>query len=415
MINRTIEIRTVAVILALAFVSACATTGHPVPRHPDPATFDTGIHAIRPLERPDAGNEQYGRVEESVRMAEAVIDPGEADPTLTQTIGTDGLALMPTPARAATLLATQVRVVLEREGMIAGVAVGGADREVYRPKAGEFHGLTLLLLRFPDADAAARAARDIDAVDKAVNAENVSVQIPGYTAAVAHWRPTVASLAATVAHESYVLHALASHTATDLSALTTLARNGFDKQIARLRDFTPTPVAEIASLPLDRDSMLSHMVPAAPGRWPYPAVFSLTRQVVAGWEASLYPAGVVLGPRAVRLWAMHGTPEASAPELHAVNGLDALFRYRTAAAARTAFEHAEQKDSEGHHVVVAPQGVPAEDMRCGAEDQVGKGGFTQFFCRVRYGRYIAIFFARTEQQMRQRAAAQYALLIGWVD
>ncbi|MBF6488841.1 hypothetical protein IU431_32505 [Nocardia otitidiscaviarum] len=351
---------------ALMFATACTIAGAPVAQHADPSTLDTGAYSVEAIEEPQPGIERHGRVLESVRLAETMIDPVEADNALTEPLGAVGLFLMPTPATAATLLAEPVRAVLEQHGMITGAAVGGADRAVPKqPSTGTFRGLTVMLFRFPDTASAQAAAQQIDTVDAAVSSDNVTVTIPDHPAAHAHWRPGVSTLAATVASEAYVISVLAAHTEADLGALTTLARNAFGSQILRLRDFAPTPVDQLTALPLDRDGMLARMVPLAPGRWPYPEVITFAQQVVAGWDSSLYATGIVLGPRALQLWGGRA-PEGRVPaEAHAVNNLGALYRYPTAASARAAFERLRSRaDGGDFRPIAGPAGIGGEDMHC---------------------------------------------------
>ncbi|WP_282780867.1 hypothetical protein [Nocardia sp. CC201C] len=269
-----------------------------------------------------------------------------------------------------------------------------------------------MVFRFPDTASAQAAAEQIDSVDAAVSTDNVPVSIADHPAAHAHWRPGVPTLAATIAAEAYVISVLAAHTETDLGALTTLARNAFDAQIQRLRDFAPTPADQLTTLPLDRDGMLARMVPLAPGRWPYPEVITFAGQVVAGWDSSLYATGIVLGPRALQLWSGR-PPEGRVPaEAHAVNNLGALYRYPTAASARAAFERLRGKDAE-HDLrpIAGPAGISEEDMHCTEENQPGHLALTRYLCVVRYGRYVAAVFTRDLTNLRQKAAAQYGLLV----
>ncbi|MFI1914132.1 hypothetical protein [Nocardia sp. NPDC020380] len=400
-------------ILILLAVAACTTAGRPIPRHPDPATLDVGAYSVRSLETPEQSTTDYGRVEEAVRLSEALIDPAEADAALTHPIGAERLALMPTPARAATVLAEPVRAVLSRYAMITGASVSGADRTLgEHPRTGDFRGLIVMVLCFPDDAAAQSAAREIDATDAAVSSDNVAVPIPDYPAAYAHWRPEVPGLAATIAAGTSVISVLAGTTTTDLGALTTLAHNAFGAQIRRLHDFTPTPSDRLATLPLDQNGMLARMVPAAPGRWPYPGVITLPAQVIATWDSALAAQGVVFGPRATRLWLGWSSPNQVAPEAMSVNGLDALLRFATAKDARTAFEQQTAKDAKGNtRPAAGPASIPDTDLRCVEVTDAGSIGALRFYCRIRYGHYEATILAREPQNMRQKAAAAYGLLV----
>ncbi|TQM32251.1 DUF7373 family lipoprotein [Nocardia bhagyanarayanae] len=399
-----------AAMTVSALAAGCTVTGSPAAQWVDPASLDVGAYSVEPLDVPRGDSARHGRVLESARMTEALIDPVEADPALRVPIGGAAMTPLPTPAKATTLLAAPVRAALERHGMLAGAAVGGSDRQagVGGPAVGSARVLTVIVLRFPDADAATRAAREIDAVDAAVSPDNAPVPIPNHSTAHAHWRPGVPTLAASVAHESFVVSLLAGHTAPDLGALTTLAGAAFDRQLARLREFAPTPRDRFAELPLDPEGMISRMVPQAPGRWEYPAVTSTSKQRNAGWDAALHATGVVYGPRAAYLWGSRKRPGTA--EAIGYSGFNLLARYPDPAAARDAFTIATRQDADnGLRPIPGPDRL--DDVRCAENPEPDALGMTRFICRVLYGRYYAAIAARELGSARQKAAAQYGLLV----
>lgn len=399
------------VALAVLLTTGCTVAGNPIARYPNPAALDVGKYSIHPLEEPD-GDEKSGRVVEAARMAEAMIFPTEIDPTLTHVSGSNGVRLLSTPAKATLLLAAPVRVVLERNGMLTGASVGGTDIEpdLRGPVVGAARVLSVVVLRFPDADSAQRAAREIDTVDAAVSPDNVPVHLPEYPAAHAHWRPTVPTLATTIADGPYVVSLLTGHTSADLAALTGLARKALDAQLPRLREFVATPRDAIASLPLDRDGMLARMVPEAPGRWPYPKVIVNTPDRTANWSQVVRGMGVVYGPRGTRLWNGKGQA-GSEIELEAVNGMTQLARYTTATIARREFEATNGRwaADTGKRTVTGPDNVP--DVYCSESAAAGAGDLLRFGCRILYGRYQGLVVGMDLANVRQRVAAQYGLLV----
>ncbi|MFB8001001.1 hypothetical protein [Nocardia sp. NPDC056000] len=407
--------RAFGAVMALAVgvvlsVSGCTVPGTPIGQYPDPAALDVGAFGIRRLEEP-AGGEQYGRVVESVRIAEALIDPVDADPILSGVLGPNGLHLLPTTAKATLLLAAPVRAVLDREGMLAGAAVGGTEPKVgFEPSVGAARVLSLLILRFPDADAAQRAARDIDAVDVAVSAQNVPLTVPGYPAAHAHWRPGVPTAAATIATGDFVVSLYAGETTPDATALMSLARKAFDAQLPRLRNFVVTPRDRIAALPLDRDGMLARIVPEAPGHWPYPVVVANVPQPDAAWSEVIRGEGVVYGPHAARLWSNH-SPRDTGIELEAVIGLTQLVRYSSATAARLAYAAAvrDYSTGAGKRPAAGPSGVP--DIYCAEDTSASMQWHLRYACRLLHGRYQAMLIGPDLTDLRQRLSAQYGLLV----
>ncbi|MGI5216976.1 DUF7373 family lipoprotein [Nocardia sp. CA-290969] len=397
-----------AVLLVATLLSGCA--GRPADAI-DLATLDTGAYGVEPLEVPDSGDPRRGHILESVRMAEFLIDPVEVDPVLRSSADAVGLLPLPTPAKVASVvLAEQVGDVLERHGMLAGAVVTGADidPEMYNPAIGSTRALLVLVMRFPDSGAAQRAAQEIDAVDAAVNRDNVAVDIPEHPAAHGHWRPGVPTLAASAAHESYVVNVLAGDTTPDPAVLGDLAARAIDAQIHRLRDFVPTPPDRIAALPLDPEGLVRRMIPQAPRRWEYPAVTAMSGQRTAGWAATAQVSGVSFGPRATYLRS--NRKERGGVEASAVSGFNQLRRYSDPAAARTAFDGQVRFNLDGGlRPVEGPAGVP--DVRCLESSDLDLLSLTRFVCHVYYDRYLVTLFAREIGSARQRAAAQYGLLV----
>ncbi|MFI9505215.1 hypothetical protein [Nocardia sp. NPDC052566] len=403
------------VATVLAFTSGCARQGNPLPATVDLASLDLGPYSIEPLAEPRNSSEKYGRILESARMAEVMVDPAEADPALTRWLGGSPV---PTPSKTAGMLAEPVQAVLARHGMIAGFRVGGRDYDgPGYPPVGTIRLLTALLLRFPDADSARQAAQEIDSVDAAVSSANVPVEIPGYPAARGHWRPTVPTLAATLAHESFVITVLIGHTSPDLGVLTGVAAKAFGAQMTRLRDFRPTPRDQLAALPLDQEGMLRRVLPARPGVWPYPVVYALTIAKNAGWDYTTFTNGFVYGPRA--LYLLGGRAEGSrsldqsrelAGELSVGSGTGNLRRFATPAIARKKFalDVAAPTAEEGKRVVEAPKKVP--EAWC-TESLTLAAGSPRFGCLLLYGRYMALVRGISLKDTHQQAAAQYGLLV----
>ncbi|MEC3953766.1 hypothetical protein VMT65_12060 [Nocardia sp. CDC153] len=398
-------------IAASVLLAGCAVPGHPRPATLDPATLTVGPYGTEPLTAAPAGTEADGRILESVRMGEAMIDPVEADPTLVYGLG--NAASVPIPsAEKAVYLSEPVRAVLGKYGMLAGFSVGGADSEIDPYVAvGHARLLTVMAIRFPDADRARRAAAEMDAVDTAVSPENVPVAIPDHAGAHAHWRPTVPTLAATEAQDAYVITVLAGYPGIDLAALTGLARSALTAQATRLREFTPTPVGEFASLPLDSEGMLARMLPEAPGVWPRPTVLSVDADTNAGWKARLLPSGVVYGPRATHRWGKwkKDSPVDKDDMIIAFRGPNILVRFPDAVAARKEFtETADELNDPGMRAAPTPSGIP--DVRC--SEFVGGGRYdVRFACRALYGVYDVQTYSRTLADAQLKISAQYALLV----
>ncbi|GAB2631765.1 DUF7373 family lipoprotein [Nocardia goodfellowii] len=406
----------VAALAVLAMVaSGCAVEGKPIAAQPDPATLDVGPFGVDgPLAEPRNDSEAHGRVLESIRMGEAVVDPFDVDPALTFGLGSVASVPIPTPAKAG-FLAAPVRAVLERHGMLAGFSVGGTDQEISAQVAvGRAKLLTVMLLRFPDAEAARKTAGEIDAVDTAVSPENVAVRLAEHPGAYAHWRPTVPTLAATISEGPFVISVLAGHTAPDLAVLSGLASAAFTAQLTRVREFVPTPSDKFAQLPLDRDGMLARLLPEAPGLWPVPTVIAVRNDENAGWRTGFIVAGVVYGPRAAGRYGswekVYDEEEDDGGMLLAVNGGHVLVKHSDAAEAREAFvETVSELNEQGQRAAPPPTGLP--DGRCTESLASAGKNALRYACRVLYRQYEAITYGRTLREAQQKIAAQYALLV----
>ncbi|MFD4351703.1 hypothetical protein ACFWPX_04060 [Nocardia sp. NPDC058518] len=396
----------VVVAAALTVLCGCVRPGEPVPQPLDLASLDVGSNSVDPLTPPTTSTDKYGRVLESVRMGEAALDPVEVDPTLTNGVA-NRTAPLPTPLKAAGILAEQVRKVLESQDMLAGFAVSGSDVNFRgrAPEVGVARLLTVLLLRFPDDMKARLAARQMNATDAAVTPDNVSVRIAEYPGAFAHWRPTVPTMAATLAHGSFVVSVLAAHTSPDQVALTGMVRKAFDVQLPRLRDFQPTPPDRFANLPLDRDGMVARLLPFGAGHWSAPTVIAADTDANAGWSSSIAISGVVFGPRATRLMKHFGFRDPI--EVVAVNGNNLVERFPDAVSARRVFTE-ERRAADPTTLIDTPAGVP--DVYCNKLDQ-HPASPSQVYCHVLYGRYTASIVGRNPANAERQAAAQYALLV----
>lgn len=384
------------IAILVVVLTGCTVDGTAERAHADLATLDYGEYQHIPLQSPP-GTEYSGKVIESMRLGEVMIAPAAADSALTGLPREKPFAPLPTPAKVSGVLSEQARAVLAEHGMLAGAVVSGTDTANART-------LTLVALRMPDNAAAAAAATEIDAADAAVNTDNVAIGIPNYPAARAHWRPNVASMAATIAHGAFVLSVLAVHTSPDATALTTMISKAFEEQLPGLERFVATPPEQFASLPIDPEQMLTRMVPEKPGRWSMPVVTLIDPDMIAGGKALLYASGVVYGPNAAHLYGAE--QRASSDTTFAMMGFDGLKRLSDARLARESMRRSDAQ-FDAMRAVSPPAGI--EDIRCGDSPEGSR--VVRYTCRILYGRYLAIVFAAEEKLVLQKAAAQYSLLV----
>ncbi|MGW5107086.1 DUF7373 family lipoprotein [Nocardia sp. NPDC004123] len=395
-----------SLVAVAALVSACAIAGAPRAATPQVGALDLGGYSGRPLVAPGAAGEAYGRLMESVRMADAVIAPRAVDPTLAQTAAIP----VPTPEDAVGILADATRATLAAHGMLAGFSIGGTDDPTGIPEIGTARSVRLTVLRMRDNMTAIDAAREIDGRDFDVNHDNVVVPFSEYFATHGHWRTFVPTMAVTLAHGPFVVTLFVTHPATDLAALKQLAEATLDAELPKLDAFTPTPAEELSALPLDPGGMLSRLLPADPGKWPYPELFHDVQQPIAGWGGHRSARGIVYGPVLAELWVNRSGTDPRIPvESIAVTDSARLLRFPDAVAARHALNRLSEP-SAGGSVTAPPAGVPdAVCLRSPGSNPAARE--SEYTCLVLAGRYLAQVSAPTEQLVHRMAAAQYALLV----
>lgn len=399
-------------LLATGLLAGCGATvpGTPGPARPDLGKLDVGEWNTTPLTAPAKGTVSAGRILESVRLAEVVINPVDLDPALQQPV----TAPIPTPLASVGILVDSARPILAEYGMVAGYSMIGSDTAGERSTMNSKSSfIRVTVLSFPDATAAAAAAQRIEEADFAAGSGNESVDIAGFEEAHSHWRPGVPTLGVYAAHGSFLVALYIRALEPDLTALTASAASVLTAQLPKLDAFTPSPPDRLADLPLDPDGMLSRMVPMRPGQWIYP---TLSRRENYINEVSVaigmrIVGGIVLGPGGVD-HEMRSDRITFGIERRAVVGLEGLYRLGDAGAARRYFDEITKtttsSDGETPPTAVAgPAGVP--DAWCYLVEFQGTPPFNR--CYLLEGKYVATVIGPDETFVQRRAAAQYALLV----
>jgi hypothetical protein len=258
-----------------------------------------------------------------------------------------------------------------------------------------------MVTSFPNEDAAAKAANEMDATDFAVSDENRRVGIPGHPTAKARYRPlfTSPSVGATMASGRLVVSVVAhSDPHAELNYLVQRIQRALDLQIPLMARLLPHTETGLTSLPLDPDNMLSQAFVARE-----------QPKVSAGFGSA--------GPRAALLCAdsqavKDGLLAQARVDRCAFTPDGQLLRAEDETAAKTLLPklveagRAEVVD----HDVASPEGVP--NARCFEQKQAiwAEEANVRFVCFVSFRRYVALVASNEEKDARQRAAVQYAIL-----
>lgn len=375
----------------------CSIPGTPVAGEPDVRKLEVGRYPVdrHEYEQDAAGN---GALLEGMRMADAVAPSIEVDPSLTSGRGSTVLA---STEDALNFLAAEVsRPILNNRNFVVGYAALGADKPdpdgENRP-APDATAVTTVLLRFPDESTAKQAARELEDADIGVSPENRKLTSKKYPDAYLHWRPGIANAGAFLAHKEFVISLFVQRPTADENDLVTWIDKTFAAEVPLLDTFRPTPMDRLDSLRVDPDDMLSRVVVEdREGHTPDPVRFA------------------VYGPAD---GINSATDQAEHRKLVQDTGLDrtayvdtsALHRLRDADAARR-FQDALLDDAgDQYDPIGAPNDVPnAKCVKLNANGDPERD--YEFHCFVTYKRYVAIVRSDLEPDVRQKIAAQYALL-----
>lgn len=367
----------------------------------DLSKLDVGKYSTQPRTLPAFATEDEGRFLAAFRLAENVVNPHDVETAMDSFAG---VAAPDAKIAAASISGNAVPViqpVLEQYGMTTAFIMTG--RSTQSKEVG--HVLTVMVTAFRNRDAASKAAPAIDDADFAANPNNQHQMIPGYPEARAHYDPAASSMAATIASGYFTVSiryteaGIGKHDGY-FDELARKVQRILDLQMPLMSDAAPIRDSALAVQATDPDDMLS-------------------RLFVAGAQPTISNTYRTLGPRAVVICDGGKILEAG---LFAKAGVDRcsttpdtlLVRARDDGAATTLMNelmrvvHPPSIDRTiDSPVGLSDQSRCYEKMQSESADDPGH----QFTCLVAFGRYVAYVGSNDESDVRQRAAAQYAILV----
>ncbi|MFE6860021.1 hypothetical protein [Nocardia sp. NPDC057668] len=387
-------VTTFACAALLAVAAGCAVEGTPAPAEIDVRTLDTGSY---PVDRYTYGRDSNGKgaVLEGMRMADAVVPAVKVDPSLR--VGRGGIVLTSVnDVVTVSHLSSSARPVLQNRGFIAGFATSSSDladpagSSAPDPKSTT---VTIRLLRFPSADSAKLAARELSDADFNVALDqNRKLTLPDYPDAMSHWRPGVANIGMTMPRKEFVISVFISRPSADQADLLSWLKKTLDAEVPAVDAFAATPADRVEQLPVDPDRLLARVLTTnRDGRSPDPDTFA-----VFGPAMLVHPAG----DQALRSRLVADTG------MDAMAGVDEnyLFRTRDAKSGADLVSGLISSLGETGSTGPGPENVP--DAKCVHR----KSGAAAFRCYVIYKRYVGVVNAQTADEVHRMAAAQYALL-----
>ncbi|MBF6337368.1 hypothetical protein IU450_15900 [Nocardia abscessus] len=395
---RTQRIALTASCLALAgMLAGCAgVQGTPTAGEIDVRMLEVGTY---PVDKHEYSQESSGKgaLLEGMRMSDAVVPTVRIDPALKFGRGS---TVVVDAEQALDFVAKVSKPVFDNRKLVVGYAASGADRP---DPAGQTNpapdttAVTNAVFRFPDEASARLAARELEDVDIAVSPDNRKLTSTKHPDAFIHWRPGVANVGTFMAHKEFVISLFIQRPIADGDDLVKWVDKTLAAEVAQLDKFTATPVNKLDTLKVDPDDLLARVAVAdRKDRAPDPAAFA----VYGGYHT------------------VHRADDESV-HLRLIEdaGVDQIGLVDDSYVARTRDADAAQKlltglqESEGAHYdpISAPKDVPgAKCLQLNSKGDPDRE--YKYRCYVAYKRYVGVVTSDKEPDVRQKVAAEYALL-----
>ncbi|MEU6579682.1 hypothetical protein [Nocardia sp. NPDC046763] len=389
--RRPARVVTAITCLALtALLSGCGKSGTAVPGELDVRTLDTGSYPVNRYTY-DRNNGGKGNTLEGIRMTAAVAPAVKIDSHLN--IGRGGVVLSTVDDVVnVSHLSSAVKGVLTNRGFVAGVAASGSDREDVNDNP-DPNGTTITtrVLRFPSADNAKLAARELEDADfnVALNV-NQKLTLPDYPDAYAHWRPGVPNIGLTMARKDFVISLFILRPSADQQDLLSWAKKTLDAQAPTLDAFQETPNDLISQLPVDPDRLLARTL-----------VTDRDHKTVDPDNFAVFPANWLILPSDDMAYWTKLVSDGGADEMSSADG-NFVIRLRNGKASTDfvtgMISNLQETATSG------PDKVP--DVKCvhRTSDK------TPSRCYVSYKQYVGVVNGTNDSDAQKKAAAQYALL-----
>lgn len=355
----------------------------------DVGTYSTTARTI--ANPPSLAN---GTVLEGIRMSDTVADTSQFGSTLDYLW--DAGPIPDTRSLVASIGESGNRL-LEGSGWIAGYHASYADKP--RPPGGtdppSHVGLSITVLRFSDDATATGVAAELESGNWPDFGKTLAAPLPRHPEVAARYAPGAGILVLDAPIGAFVVRLELRAPADGIEKRIGEIDAAFEEEQSLLRQFTPTPVAEIASLPTDPDGVLARMVATDSVTPPRPSVTF----AVYGATGALRAQSPTM--RANKLFDKWGV------DRFAVSGTQRLYRLRDNKAAHDMAAEVITSSSDVEQEIVGDPNLP--NTRCFQADAPAANlrGYT---CRMWVDDVFTEVRADSEASVREMAAAQYVLL-----
>ncbi|MTE11593.1 DUF7373 family lipoprotein [Nocardia aurantiaca] len=346
----------------------------------------------------DAFDRQPSRIRgvfaESLRLADHIVFATDVDPDLT-TVRGGGISADDRGLHEPALSPRQ-------RGAAAPFGVAGSFGMAASNRAATGDGpprkyLAVSLTAFRDERSAASAAAEMARVDFEASPDNAPVGVDAFPAALSHWRPGLPSLGSIMAWKNVVIRVYAELPDPDLGRLVDVVTTTYRKQVSELSGFDASPIPDPAEVPLDPDGLLTRLVrtgdPLAD-----PKMF-------AAFGVRAYAA---LSPEPPRTF---GKYSGSGVTALAVSHNKYLYRMRDSqAAAQYGRFLADDPENSEYTWMRNVRGLTAATCSQATRPDPKSVQARRYRCVVVRDGYVAVVYSNTETDVRQLAAAQYAIM-----
>ncbi|WP_280497049.1 DUF7373 family lipoprotein [Nocardia asiatica] len=395
---RTQRIALTASCLALAgMLTGCAgVQGTPTAGEIDVRMLEVGTY---PVDKHEYSQESGGKgaLLEGMRMSDAVVPTVRIDPALKYGRGS---TVVVDAEQALDFVAKVSKPVFDNRKLVVGYAASGADRPDPAGQTNpspEATAVTNVVFRFPDESTAKLAARELEDVDIAVSPDNRKLTSTEFADAFIHWRPGVANVGAFMAHKEFVISLFIQRPTADGDDLVKWIDKTLTAEVAQLDKFTATPMNKLDTLKVDPDDLLARVAVAdRKDRAPDPAAFA-----VYGGYHTVHRAD----DESTHLRLIE---EAGVDHIGLVDD-SYVARTRDAAAAQKLLTGLQESEGAHYDPISAPKDVPgAKCLQLNSKGDPDRE--YKYRCYVAYKRYVGVVTSDKEPDVRQKVAAEYALL-----
>ncbi|MGW0248731.1 DUF7373 family lipoprotein [Nocardia goodfellowii] len=386
-----------ACVLLAGVLTACSgVAGTPTAGELDVRRLEVGPYPVD-RHKYDQNSSGKGALLEGMRMADVVPPAVKVDSSL---IYGRGNTVFTDSETAIDFLANVSKPIVEKRKMIAGYAASGADQPdpegTTRPAEGTT-AITTVVLRFPDESTAETAARELEDADIGVSPDNRKLLSTKYPDAFLHWRPGVANVGAFHAYKSFVISLFVARPRADSADLISWVDKTLAVQLPVLDGFQPTPADKLDSLKVDPEGLLARVV-----------VQDRKEHTPDAQKFAIY------GPNN---FIHDSDDEGRAAKLMEETGVDktahvsagSVFRARDEAAAQRLVPGLITDAGDTFDPISAPDDVPgAKCLKLNSKGDTERD--YKYRCYVPYKRFVGLVTSDKESDVRQKVAAQYALL-----